>query len=157
MSSVTTYTVHEPPSPDPDRVDRADGLQFVKDSFSWITAIFPPLGFAMKGLWLPLLAYVVIVSLVAGVMTGLGISEQWSTLVIMAFNVYLGFEASSIERLMLDRAGWQMIGSVTGKTLAECERRFFESWLPGQPMVSIGKPEAPQRAVGGLWRLGSRS
>lgn len=158
MSSVATYTVHEPPMPNPDRLDRADDLEFVKDGFSWITALFPPLGFALKGLWLPALAYVVAVSVFVGLLSLLGINESWSSLLVMALNIYLGFEASSVHRAMLDRASWQMLGSVSGKTLEECERRFFETWLPGQPMVNVGKPNpVPHQAAGGLWRFVSRS
>ena len=48
---------------------------------------------------------------------------------------------------------------MTGKTAAECERRFFESWLPTQPIIA---PRAEQRPVGGGWRrlgglIGARS
>lgn len=47
---MVTYTVHEPPHPSADRVDRADELRFIKDGFSWLTALVPPLGLAAKGL-----------------------------------------------------------------------------------------------------------
>ena len=140
---MQTYTVHEPSQPDADRVDRASALKFVKDGFSWITAFCPPLGLAMSGLWLPLLAYVVFVSAAVALLMALGVSEAWLSLLVIALNVYLGFEQSTLQRWMLDNAGWSMLGSVTGKTLAECERRFFESWLPGQPMIAstYGRPK----------------
>ena len=133
---MQTYTVHEPSQPDADRVDRASALLFVKDGFAWITALCPPLGLAMAGLWLPLLAYVVFVGAAAGLLVSLGVNEAWLTILIVALHIYLGFEQSTLQRWMLDQAGWTTLGSVTGKTLAECERRFFESWLPAQPMIA---------------------
>ena len=60
---MVTYTVHEPPAPEADRVDRGSELEFVKDGFSWLTAICPPLGFLANGLWLFAIAYIVAASL----------------------------------------------------------------------------------------------
>lgn len=158
MSSVVTYTVHEPPSPKADRVDRAEDIVFVKDGFSWPTAIFPPLGFAAKGLWLPAAAYVAVVTVVCSALTAIGADNSWTSLIVMALNLFLGFEASSVHRLMLDRSGWQMLGSVSGKSLEECERRFFETWMPGQPMVAVA-PAASSlgRRGGGMWPFGSKA
>ena len=39
---MLTFTVHEPPSPPPDRLERAESLVFVKDGFSWTAALFGP-------------------------------------------------------------------------------------------------------------------
>jgi Protein of unknown function (DUF2628) len=133
---LKTFTVHEPPEPDADRVDRASELLFVNDGFSWLTAICPRLGFAAGRMWLPLLAYLGFAGAAAWIMSTLGFSPEVLSLMFIAVNIYLGFEHSALERWMLDNAGWQMLGSVTGKTLDECERRFFETWLPSQPMIS---------------------
>ena len=135
---MPTYTVHEPPEPDADRIDRASELKFVKDGFAWLTALFPPFGFALSQMWLPLLAYAVSVGALGSALARLGVNESWLTLMLLAFNIYLGFEHSTVQRWMLDRDGWPMLGSVTGKTLAECERRFFETWLPSQPLIRAG-------------------
>ena len=48
----------------------------------------------------------------------------------------LGFEASSLRRWTLERAGWTMVGSVTGPSLEASERAFFDNWLPAQPMMT---------------------
>lgn len=133
---MSTFTVHEPPNPPADRIDRADALLFVKDGFSWLTALFPLLGFIAQSLWLPAVAYVVIVSIVAWVLDQLSLDAAWISLLVMALNVYLGFELSTIKRWSLDQAGWRTVGTVTGKNLDDCERRFMESWLPDQPAVS---------------------
>ena len=145
---MQTYTVHEPPEPSADRIDRGAELRFVKDGFSWMTAIFPPFGLAMSQLWLPLVAYLVATGIGAVLLSALGMSENAISVAIAAFNVFLGFEHSSLQRWALDRAGYQMLGTVTGKNLDESERRFFEDWLPAQPMI-MSDSEKHQPATGG--------
>lgn len=133
---MVTYTVHEPPEPSADRIDRGAELRFVKDGFSWVTALFPPFGLAMSQLWLPLVAYLVFTGVGTVALAAMGVSENWISLVVMAVNILLGFEHSTLQRWTLDKAGFRMLGTVTGKTLDECERRFLEGWLPAQPMVT---------------------
>ena len=62
----------------------------------------------------------------------------------------------AIERWFFDNKGWNTIGSVTGRNLAECERRFFEAWLPAQPVISASKSGSGQRGGGG-WPFGARA
>ena len=159
---MPTYTVHEPPEPGADRIDRASELKFVKDGFAWLTALFPPLGLALSRLWLPLLAYVVFAGAAVAGLQALGVDPSWLALLIAALHIYLGFEHSTLERWVLDNAGWQTLGSVTGKSLAECERRFFESWLPAQPMIAtpFGRPKSgevmpPRRMPWTVPRIGA--
>jgi uncharacterized protein DUF2628 len=140
---VVTFTVHEPPAPGSDRMDRGTELEFVKDGFSWLTAIFPPFGLLANGLWPFAIAYLAIASAFGWAMTALKVDDEWTSLVIFMVNIYLGFEVSTLKRWMLERRGWQTLGVVTGSSIAECERRFFGSWLPGQPIISSGKPGAP--------------
>lgn len=157
---MQTYTVHEPPNAGADRIDRASDLKFVKDGFSWVTALFPPLGFAMSQLWIPLVAYLLLVGGAASALKALGVNEGWIGLLVMGLQIFLGFEHSSLQRWSLDRAGWTTLGTVTGKSLAECERRFFENWLPSQPMITpMHSPRdggAPTHAWRSPWKaLGS--
>ncbi len=166
--SLVTYTVHEPPEPNADRVDRGADLRFVKDGFSWITALFPPFGLAVSQLWLPLVAYIVFVGVGAVALSALGVSENWISLTMFALHIFMGFEHSTLQRWTLDNAGWNMLGTVTGKSLDECERRFFEGWLPGQPMISqpgtsrSGGDAISAGVTAGTWRnpwsrLGSKA
>lgn len=133
---MVTFTVHEPPSPQADRIDRADELRFVRDGFSWITAICPPLGLAMKGLWTAALAYLVFVTAIVAALGALHVNDDLVSIAILALNIYLGFEISTFERWALDNEGWQMVGSVTGNDIADCERRYFETWMPAQPVIA---------------------
>lgn len=149
---MATFTVHEPSVAAADRLDRADELKFVKDGFSWATALLPPLGFAMQNLWWAVLAYCVFAGALVAGLTALHVNDDAIALIVLALNFYLGFEASTIENWFLDNKGYSMIGSVTGRNLAECERRFFESWLPSQPVISASK--AGRR---GGWPFGAKA
>jgi hypothetical protein len=150
--AVPTYTVHEPFEHDADRADRASELVFVKDGFSWLTALFPPLGMAASRMWLPLLAYVVFAGTAAAGLNALHVNSSILTLIFIAVHVYLGFEHSTLERWTLDTAGYQMLGSVTGKSLDDCERRFFETWLPDQPLIATPRTSGPDSRPGLAWR-----
>jgi hypothetical protein len=97
MSSVVTYTVHEPPTPGADRIDRGTELEFVKDGFSWLTAICPPLGFLANSLWLPAAGYLVGAGALGWVLTALKVDPQWIGLLFLTINIYLGFEVSSLN------------------------------------------------------------
>lgn len=130
---MLTYTVHEPPNPPSDRIDRAEGLVFVKDGFSWMAALFTPIWLLVYRLWWPLLGYVVLTGVVLQLAARL--DSDWAGLASLALHVLIGLEADSLRRWQLDRRGWRTVGSVTGRTSEECERRFFEMWLPTQPVI----------------------
>jgi hypothetical protein len=72
----------------------------------------------------------------------------------------LGLEASTLERTWLSYRGWTELGTVAGRNLPECERRFFDSWLSALPndedRTSLGSE--PGFFGGSWWRLfGSRA
>lgn len=150
---MLSYTVHEPPNADADRADRAEKLEFVKDGFSWPTAIFPPLGFISNSMWLAAIAYIAGLSGLIALFEALKIDANWTGIIVTAVNVYLAFELSTLKRMTLDRQGWQMVGVVTGRSLDDCERRFLEQWLPDQPAIVTA---APVHAAGHLSLSGGR-
>lgn len=157
---MATYTVHEPPVSESDRVDRGVELEFVKDGFSWLTAICPPLGFLANSLWLMAIAYLAGASLLGYTLNALKVDPTWIGLIFLMINIYLGLEVSTLKRWMLDQKGWQTLGVVNGRSIAECERRFFETWLPDQPVIasdapnSSGTPPAPPRGSR-FWPFGA--
>jgi hypothetical protein len=132
---LRVYTVHESKDPPSDRLDRAEALRFVRDGFSWGAAIFAPLWLLLRGFWLALIIYLVLaVGLVIG-LQAFGVRDEIQTLIVLALHVLIGFEADTIERWTLKRRGWEMVGTVSGRDVVECERRFFDSWLPDQPLL----------------------
>jgi hypothetical protein len=157
---MLTYTVHEPPNPPADRVDRAEGLVFVKDGFTWTAALLTPFWMLAHRLWWPLVAYVAFSGAFELLERAAGLRGDVTGLVLLAVNLLIGLEADTLRRWALARRGWRTLGTVSGRSLEECERRFFEAWLPAQPVIApVGpaKPDAPRRwpVIGSL--LGARS
>lgn len=155
---MITVTVHEPPLPPSDRLDRAERLAFVKDGYNWVAAAWPPLWMIGQKLWWALAAYLAVV---AGISLGLaagGVSPATVGLLFVALHLLIGLEADSIVRWSLDRSGWQIVGIVVGRNLAECERRFFDDWLPKQPIIRVGalrpRGDEPRTSAAGA-RMGA--
>jgi hypothetical protein len=149
---MPTFTVHEPPNPPADRIDRAEQLVFVKDGFSWLAALFGPIWLLAHRLWWPLLGFVLLSAALQLLTYVPVLGPRWTGLAGLALSLLVGFEADTLRRWGLQRRGWTTLGTVTGKTTFECERRFFESWLPTQPILAgRGETQAP---AGGWPRLG---
>ncbi len=150
---MLTYTIYEPPNPPADRIDRAERLVFIKDGFSWAAAIFGPFWMLVHRLWWALLGYVVLSGLLelAGRVTAL--DRRWLGLAGFAVNLLIGLEADTLRRWALERRGWRMLGAVTGRGLPDCERRFFDAWLPSQPILTPAAPPTGGDLLGG-WRRG---
>ena len=151
---MRTYTIHEEPQPLADRVERAERLVFVKDGFSWAAALFAPFWFLLYRLWWPLVAYVAISAAFQIAQQTVRLDARWLGLAGVALGLLIGFEADTLRRWGLERRGWRMIGTVTGVSTVDCERRFFDSWLPSQPILTTGSTTPPARD-GGWRRIGS--
>lgn len=169
---MLTYTVYEPPEAPSDRLDRAESLEFVKEGFTWTAAAFTPLWIIANKLWLVLGFYLGLVGLIQLAVTAFGLDQRVLAYVMSALHLIFGFEADSLKRWTLERGGWHMLGSVNGRNTEDCERRFFDAWLPGQPYVQAtalsqsqlakgaepvpfgGKALEPARSLGGGWRSG---
>jgi hypothetical protein len=132
---MTAYTVHEPPTPPADLLDRAEMLAFVREGFSWPAFLFTRFWLVANRLWVALVAYIVGIGGLQLLLYLAGAKPQWTTWVLLGVHFLIGLESSTIRRWTLDRNGWRTIGSVVGRSWAECERRFFESWLPDQPYI----------------------
>jgi hypothetical protein len=148
-SDVDVFTIHEPPRPPLDRIDRAASLMFVRDGFSWPAALFSPVWLAVKGLWFAFVAYFGVVLVASAVLWSFDLLESWFGWLVIGLNIYLGFEASTLERMWLSYRGWTEVGTVTGRNLPECERRFFETWLAATPEIETAlMPGVPAREPG---------
>jgi hypothetical protein len=146
---MITCTVHEPPSPPPDRLDRAEEIMFVREGFSWRAALFAPFWMLANRLWLPLIGYIVLIVLLDVALTAAGVESKWIGLAIVALNLAIGFEASSLKRWTLERRGWNFLGPVTGVSRDDCERRFFDAWLQGEPFLEGERLTRPARSLAG--------
>lgn len=134
-------SVHERPDHDANLVTRAEELVFLREGFSWLVALLPPIGLVMRGAWLALALYIVLASAIAGGLAALGANPVWSTLAVVGLGIIFGFEASAFERWRMARAGWDEIGVVSGADMDECERRFFDSWMASPMPAPAPLPE----------------
>ena len=147
---MLTFTVHEPPNPPPDRIDRAESLVFIKDGFGWVAALFAPIWLLVHRLWWPLLGFIVLSGGFELIKRVTGVDQRWVGLAMLALNLLIGFEADTLRRWALERRGWRTLGSVTGKTAAECERRFFES-AAALALPPLSPPRRPRDTAAGFF------
>jgi hypothetical protein len=148
---MATFTVHEPPNPPADRIERGERLVFVKDGFSWAAALFAPVWLLAHRLWWPLIGYVLLSVMLQALPHVAALDQRWLGLAGLALNLLVGLEADTLRRWGLARRGWSTLGTVTGRTASECERRFFDAWLPAQPILAGGGETQPKAS---WWRLG---
>jgi len=132
---MTVFTIHEPPSPPVDRVDRAETMVFLKDGFTWSAFLFGPIWLLANRLWLATLGYIAVAAFAYVLFETMGVSEALFGPFLVALNAIVGFEGHWLKSAKLGSKGWSMIGSVSGHSLADCERRFFEGWLPAQSLL----------------------
>jgi uncharacterized membrane protein YgcG len=147
--AMRTYTVHEPPNRAAGRLERAETLVFVRDGFSLIAALLTPFWLIAHRLWLPLVGYLGLVAIIEIAASTTGAGSQIAGWVTLAVHLLIGLEGDTIQRWALERRGFETVGSVSGRTADECERRFFESWLSEQPFVSAGAFHSPPGSHGG--------
>ena len=152
---MLTFTVHESPNPPADRIDRGERLAFVRDGFSWSAALFTPIWLLAYRLWWPLLAYVLAGAAIELLRESVSFDVGWTSLAGLALSLLIGFEADTLRRWSLGRRGWSTLGSVSGRNAEDCERRWFEMWLPTQPLLAAATASgsAPDGGAGGRGSL----
>jgi hypothetical protein len=92
-------------------------------------------------MWLILIAFLALEIALEVALRSLRVSPEWVTVTFIALQVALGFEAAGLRRWTLGRKGWRMIGTVTGDSTLDSERRFFEAWLmEPAPAVAAAVP-----------------
>ena len=146
---MRTFTVHEPPEPHGDRLERAEALVFVPEGFSWGAALLTPFWLLAHGLWLGLLAYIGAFVVLGLLMTTLGLPSQLGGWLLVGLHVLFGFEADTLRRWSLERQGFRTIATVNGRSVDDCERRFFDAWLDDQPYVMPSLMAGEGRSAGG--------
>jgi len=155
---LVVYTVYEPPNASGDPVDRAERFLFVKDGFLWLAAIFPAIWLLVKGLWLEFIVFLVAVTGLTWGLEALGATAIASAVPLLIVQIIFGFEAGAIQGAALERRGWHMAGTITGRNRSECECRFFAAWLASPPaaQATVGAP-LPQNALHSWMEVASRT
>jgi hypothetical protein len=61
--------------------------------------------------------------------------------------VLIGLEGPEWLRRRYERKGWTHAGTVSGPSLDECERRFFEGFLAETPRAATRPPARPSSPI----------
>lgn len=141
---MTGYVVMEKPGR-----DGVADVTFVRDAFSWIAFIVPPLWLLFHRLW----GEALIAFLVLGVISLAGEQSGWAlagSLLTLLVSLYVGLEGQGMRLAALHRRGWREWGSVEARTLFDAETRYVsehdEEATGGDPEPRIIPGPAPARA-----------
>jgi len=129
---VITCTVHERDSDEDDVTARSEKIVFVREGVAMWALFFPLIWLLYHRMWLMMLAYLVVVFAIGALVSAAGLPEMIGGLITMALSFLLALEGNDLRRWALARKGYTLADVTSGRDTAECEQRFFESWLPGQ-------------------------
>jgi hypothetical protein len=137
---MVVFNVYEPPYAAGTADERAEDLLFVRDGFHWWAMLAPALWFLVKRLWLELGLFIAFVLAVSWGLSALGAAPVVAGIILIIAQIVIGFEAGYIQARALERKNWTFQGTVTGRKLDDCERRFLQDWLASQP----SSPQPPR-------------
>ena len=126
---MVIFNVHEPPNVSANRLESAEQLVFVKDGYAWLAALVPPLWLLWKRMWLEFAIYAGSTGLLVWLLTSAGATNV-SNALLLIIQIVFGFEAGALYSASLERRGWRLVGTVSGRNAEDAERRFLEAWLP---------------------------
>jgi len=150
---MATYVVMEPPG----RSEKVDATAFIRDGFTWLGLLVPPLWLAWHRLWIEAgLAFVVMGLLsMAGQNLGLGLA---SSLLSLLVSFYVGLEGQGLRIAALRRRGWHEWGVVQAGRLDDADIRYAleveahgDDTTPAPrivPDVALARPAQPGMALG---------
>jgi len=142
---MSVYTVYEPPPRTADAAPDPARFTFVRDGFSVWAFLFAVLWMLWHRMWLVLLAYLVAAAGLEAVLHLANVSSRLISLIELLLALLVGIESSTLRRFALTRKGWRDVGAVSGGTLEEAERRFFDVWVRRAPAAGAAPPAASRR------------
>jgi hypothetical protein len=152
------YTVHEPRHPAQNIEERADNVVFIKEGFTWWGFFFGPFWLLFSSLWFELILVLLLSAGFAAGLVQLGLEDQAPGIINTLLMLLIGFEGNDLKRWRLHRKGYTFLASVAGRDFEECERRFFDAWLPhiaaggGRPTATPVMDLRASSQSGGDWR-----
>jgi hypothetical protein len=150
---MAAYVVMEPPG----RSEKVDTTTFVRDGFTWIGLLVPPLWLAWQRVWIEAGIAFVVMGLLSmlGETLGLGLA---SSLLSLLVSLYVGLEGQGLRIAALRRRGWHEWGVVQAGTLDDADIRYAHE-VEGQaeeappaprivPDAALARPAQPGMALG---------
>ena len=128
---MKTYSVYEPETVSPDAARAGDETVFVREGFAVLALLFSVVWFAWHRLWLVLLGYVVALVLLDTALIGLGVPKTLTVWIELVVGIFVAFEANNFRRWTLERNGYREVATVSGRSLEECELKYFHAWSDG--------------------------
>ena len=155
---MIVYTVHGPGELAGASIDQAERLVFVKDGFAWLAAFPYTTAFWLLShrLWIFALGYAAALAVIGGVMILYPVARTPGGLALVLLHLALGLEGNGLRRWSLGRQGYRMVGVASGRSVEECERRFFDGWFSatklreGGVVAATGSPIAVSPGAVGL-------
>ncbi|UCI07981.1 DUF2628 domain-containing protein [Mesorhizobium sp. B1-1-8] len=114
---MATYVVMEPPAGS----NRADA-SLVRDSFTWLGFLVPPLWLAWRRLWIEAVLAFAVMAMLSVLGEKLGLEWAGSALSLLV-SLYVGFEGQGLRMAALRRRGWREWGVVEANNLGDAEMR----------------------------------
>jgi hypothetical protein len=138
MARVRFYTVHTRRGPwSPSDLGGQETI-FVKDGFAWGAFLFTAVWALWRRMWLAALVMLA-GSLALGLVSDLlDMPPAFDAAVGLAWSLLIGFEANDWRRRSLERRGFVEVAVVSGISLTDAERRFFDATLHEGMMAAPG-------------------
>jgi Protein of unknown function (DUF2628) len=125
---MAIYTVHLPPdAKTPDNV--AEKAVFVKEGFAVGGFVFTGLWLIYNRMWLLALGYGAVFGLTVAGFAFFKLPPIAFGAITFLLAGLIGIEGNEWVRRKYSGQSWLHAGTVSGPSLAECERRFFKNWL----------------------------
>ncbi len=149
---MAVYVVMEPPS----RGREADAT-FVRDGFSWLGFLVPPLWLLWHRLWIEAVLAFVLIALVSAVGEALDLQAVGAPLTLLIM-LYVGLEGQALRLAAMARRGWRQWGVVIADNLDDADARYAAEAetapqeparepLP-QPEPTVARTIQPASAIG---------
>jgi hypothetical protein len=147
---MASYVVMEPPGVG--EREPSDGALFIRDGFSIVAFLVPPLWLLWRRLWIEAaLAFALGIGVAAlGEAAGLGFTASVLSLLV---SIYVGLEGAALRLAALRRRGWTDRAYIAARNRNEAEIRYFSAGWP-EPSAPIDfqrpvvGPRVPTRPAG---------
>ncbi|MDX8480566.1 DUF2628 domain-containing protein [Mesorhizobium sp. VK24D] len=114
---MASYVVMEPPAG-----GREAEATFVRDGFTWLGFLVPPVWLAWHRLWIEALLTFVVMAILSALGERLGQEGAGSALSLLV-SLYVGLEGQGLRISALRRRGWREWGVVEAGSLGDAEIR----------------------------------